>query len=221
MMYGPQQQPPQQYNAPYPPQQQPAFAPPPVVIDVGRDAKVKALIGGSVAGVIGLMAVFSALAGQTTGGAGSAVAVLVLGLIFLFIGLLPIITWRKLSRPRKLVFDAYGVRWDDPQGRPWAAPWAELSGVGISRTQQRRVKLADYIMRKTMVRLDLFPADPGFRGRHPDLEHLWEFHTVKNGYRLPLGSNPKYIPVIEHAMRQYRPAIYLGIRDEGFMVGLV
>ncbi|MEW1847553.1 hypothetical protein AB0392_57170, partial [Nonomuraea angiospora] len=125
------------------------------------------------------------------------------------------------SRPRKLVFDAYGVRWDDPQGRPWAAPWAELSGVGISRTQQRRVKLADYIMRKTMVRLDLFPADPGFRGRHPDLEHLWEFHTVKNGYRLPLGSNPKYIPVIEHAMRQYRPAIYLGIRDEGFMVGLV
>ncbi|MFI7222949.1 hypothetical protein ACIBO5_06965 [Nonomuraea angiospora] len=221
MMYGPQQQPPQQYNAPYPPQQQPAFAPPPVVIDVGRDAKVKALIGGSVAGVIGLMAVFSALAGQTTGGAGSAVAVLVLGLIFLFIGLMPIITWRKLSRPRKLVFDAYGVRWDDPQGRPWAAPWAELSGVGISRTQQRRVKLADYIMRKTMVRLDLFPADPGFRGRHPDLEHLWEFHTVKNGYRLPLGSNPKYIPVIEHAMRQYRPAIYLGIRDEGFMVGLV
>ncbi|MBB5780479.1 hypothetical protein [Nonomuraea jabiensis] len=221
MMYGPQQQPPQQFNAPYPPQQPPAFAPPPVVIDVGGDAKVKALIGGSVAGAIGLMAVFSALTGQTTGGAGSAVAVLVLGLIFLFIGLLPIITWRKLSRPRKLVFDVYGVRWDDPQGRPWAAPWAELSGVGISRTQQRRVKLADYIMRKTMVRLDLFPADPGFRARHPDMEHLWEFHTVKNGYRLPLGSNPKYIPVIEHAMRQYRPAVYLGIRDEGFMVGLV
>jgi hypothetical protein len=221
MMYGPQQQPPQQFNAPYPPQQQQAFAPPPVVIDVGGDAKVKALIGGSVAGAIGLMAVFSALTGQTTGGAGSAVAVLVLGLIFLFIGLLPIITWRKLSRPRKLVFDVHGVRWDDPQGRPWAAPWAELSGVGISRTQQRRVKLADYIMRKTMVRLDLFPADPGFRARHPDMEHLWEFHTVKNGYRLPLGSNPKYIPVIEHAMRQYRPAIYLGIRDEGFMVGLV
>ncbi|MGW6499071.1 hypothetical protein [Nonomuraea angiospora] len=221
MMYGPQQQPPQQFNAPYPPQQQPAFAPPPVVIDVGRDAKVKALIGGSVSGGLGLLAVLSALTGHTTGGSGSMVSVLVFGLIFLFIGMLPILTWRRLSRPRKLVFDAYGVRWDDPQGRPWAAPWAELSGVGISRTQQRRVKLADYIMRKTMVRLDLFPADPGFRGRHPDLEHLWEFHTVKNGYRLPLGSNPKYIPVIEHAMRQYRPAIYLGIRDEGFMVGLV
>ncbi|WP_433442980.1 hypothetical protein [Nonomuraea sp. CA-141351] len=218
MMYGPQQP---QFNTPHPPRQPPAFAPPPVVIDVGGDAKVKALIGGSVAGVIGLISIFSALTGQTTGGSGSAVVVLVLGLIFLFIGLLPIIAWRKVSRPRRLVFDGFGVRWDDPQGKPWAAPWNELSGVGISRTQQRRVKLADYLVRRTMVRLDLFPADPGFRARHPDMEHLWEFHTVKNGYRLPLGSNPKYIPVIEHAMRQYRPGIYLGIRDEGFMVGLV
>ncbi|MFD1539179.1 hypothetical protein [Nonomuraea guangzhouensis] len=219
MTYGPQQ--PQQFNVPYPQQQSPAFTPPPVVIDVGTDAKVKALIGGSVAGVIGLFAIVSALTGQVTGGGGATVVAGLFGLVFLTIGALPIITWRKLSRPRKLVFDGYGVRWDDPQGKPWSAPWAELAGVGISRTQQRRVKLADYIMRKVMVRLDLFPADPGFRARHPELEHLWEFHTVKNGYRLPLGSNPKYIPVIEQAMRQYRPAAYLGIRDEGFMVGLV
>ncbi|GAA3204684.1 hypothetical protein [Nonomuraea helvata] len=219
MMYGPQQPP---FNPSYPPRQPPpAFAPPPVVIDVGRDAKVKALIGGSVAGAIGLISIFSAFTGQTTGGSGSAVVVLILGLVFLLIGLLPIIAWRKISRPRRLVFDGFGVRWDDPQGRPWAVPWNELSGVGISRTQQRRVKLADYLIRRTMVRLDLFPADHGFRARHPDMEPLWEFHTVKNGYRLPLGSNPKYIPVIEHAMRQYRPAVYLGIRDEGFMVGLV
>ncbi|MBT2234542.1 hypothetical protein [Nonomuraea sp. NEAU-A123] len=211
----------QQFNAPYPQQQPPAFTPPPVVIDVGTDATVKALIGGSVAGVIGLFAIVSALTGQVTGGGGSTVVAGLFGLLFLAIGALPIITWRKLSRPRKLVFDGYGVRWDDPQGKPWSAPWAELAGVGISRTQQRRVKLADYVMRKVMVRLDLFPADPGFRARHPELEHLWEFHTVKNGYRLPLGSNPKYIPVIEQAMRQYRPAAYLGIRDEGFMVGLV
>ncbi|SEG99994.1 hypothetical protein SAMN05444920_114270 [Nonomuraea solani] len=225
MTYGPhpQRQPP--FNAPYPPQQMPhqppAYGPQPVVIDVGGDAKVKAVIGGSVAGVIGLFAIFSALGGLTTGGAGGAIAGGVLGLLFLFIGLLPIITWKKLSRPRKLVFDGFGVRWDDPQGRPWAVAWTELSGVGISRTQQRRVKPADYLIRKTMVRLDLFPGDQGFRQRHPEMEHLWEFHTVKNGYRLPLGSNPKYIPVIERAMGQYRPGAYLGVKDEGFMVGLV
>ncbi|MEV0998898.1 hypothetical protein [Nonomuraea sp. NPDC050202] len=217
MTYGPQRP---SSDAPYPPRQQP-FTPPPVVLDVGADAKVKALAGGSVAGVIGLIAIFSALTGQTTGGGGTAVAVGVVGLVFLGIGLLPVIAWKKVARPRRLVFDAFGVRWDDPQGRPWAVAWAELSGVGISRTRQRRVKPADYLVRRTMVRLDLFPADQGFRSRHQEMEHLWEFHTVKNGYRLPLGSTPRYIPVIERAMRQYRPGAYLGIKDEGFTVGLV
>ncbi|MER6945014.1 hypothetical protein ABT294_13410 [Nonomuraea sp. NPDC000554] len=192
-----------------------------MVIDVASSAKAKALLGGSVAGVIGLFTIFSALTGQTTGGVGTAIAVGGVGSLFLLIGLLPLITWRKLSRPRKLVFDTTGVHWDDPQGKPWTMPWRELAGVGISRTQQRRVKLADYIVRRTMVRLDLFPADSGFRDRHPEMAHLWEFHTVKNGYRLPLGSNPKYIPIIEHAMREYGPALYLGVKDEGFMVGLV
>lgn len=209
MTYGPHQP---QFNAPHPP---------PVVIDVGGDAKVKALIGGSVAGVIGVMTLYWSITGQVTGGSGGSVAGAVFALVFLSIGLLPIIAWRRLNRPRRLVFDAFGVRWDDPQGKPWAVSWAELSGVGISRTKQRRVQPADYILRKIMVRLDLFPADPGFRARHPDMEHLWEFHTVKNGYRLPLGSNPKYIPVIEEAMGRFRPAAYLGIKDEGFIVGLV
>ncbi|MEU6789386.1 hypothetical protein ABZ912_60275 [Nonomuraea angiospora] len=213
MTYGPQQP---QFSAPD--NQPSAVTPPPVVIDVGGDAKVKALIGGSVAGVIGLVSIFASFTGHTTGSRAADME-LTFGLIFLFIGLLPILAWRKLSRPRKLVFDNFGVHWDGPT--PWAAPWNELAGVSISRTRPRRVKPTDYLIRRTRVRLDLFPADPGFRTRHPGMEHLWELHTVKNGYRLPLGSNPKHIPVIEHAMRQYHPAIYLGIRDEGFMVGPV
>ena len=101
----------------------PAASPAPVVIDVAGDAKVKAMIGGAVAGAIGLLAVISALTGQTPGGSGTAVAVGIVGAIFLLIGLLPVFTWKKLARPRRLVFDAAGVRWDDPQGRPWAAAW--------------------------------------------------------------------------------------------------
>lgn len=216
MTHRPQQP---RHGAPYPSRH--SSAPPPVVIDVGRDAKVKALIGGSVSGLIGVLTTFWLLTGQVSGGTGSMVIAALLCLLFLGIGLLPIITWRRLSRPRRLVIDGYGVRWDDPQGKPWAVAWAELAGVGISRTRQRRVQLADFVTRRTMVRLDLFPADPGFRARHPEMAHLWEFHTVKNGYRLPLGSSPRYIPVVEEAMRRFRPAAYLGIRDEGFVVGLV
>ncbi|MEO3805132.1 hypothetical protein [Nonomuraea sp. B1E8] len=62
MTYGPHQ-------PPLPPQQ-PDFAPPPVVIDVGGDAKVRALIGGSVAGVIGLISIISAFTGRVEGAAG-------------------------------------------------------------------------------------------------------------------------------------------------------
>ncbi|MFD0475963.1 hypothetical protein ACFQ0B_52910 [Nonomuraea thailandensis] len=138
-----------------------------MVLDVGADTKVRALAGGAVAGVIGLVAILSALTGQTTGSEGTAVAVGLVGLVFLGIGLLPLIAWKKVARPRRLVFDAFGVRW------------------------------------------------------HQEMEHLWEFHTVENGYRLPLGSSPRHIPVIERAMRQHRPGAYLGIRDEGFTVGLV
>ncbi|MCK2215546.1 hypothetical protein MF672_017390 [Actinomadura sp. ATCC 31491] len=200
---------------PYPP------PPPPVVIDVGGDTKVRLIAGGAVAAALGLVTLVSVAAGQVTGGGGVTVAAAVLGLGFLAIGLLPVLTWRRTARPRRLILDAHGVRWDDPRGRPWAVGWAELSGVGLSRTRQRAVTLADHLVRRTMVRLDLFPADPGFRARHPEMEHLWEFHTVRNGYRLPLGSRPAYVPLIEEGMRRLRPAAYLGVKDEGFTVGLV
>ncbi|RBQ14505.1 hypothetical protein DP939_40280 [Spongiactinospora rosea] len=194
---------------------------PPVVIDVAAGARRKAVIGGSVSGVVGLIAIVSVFTGQVLGGQATYVTGFIIGLVFLLIGLLPVIAWRKLTRPRKLVFDMGGVRWDDPQGKPWAVPWHDLSAVVISRSKQPRVQPSDYVLRKIMVRLDLHPADPAFRGRHPEMEHLWEFHRVKNGYRLPLGSSPAYIPIIEGAMRAFAPGLYQGIRDEGFVGGLV
>ncbi|WP_345407649.1 hypothetical protein [Nonomuraea salmonea] len=50
-----------------------------MIIDVARDTKTKSVIGASVAGGIGLLAVVSALTGQTTGGSGAAVAVGIVG----------------------------------------------------------------------------------------------------------------------------------------------
>jgi hypothetical protein len=76
-------------------------------------------------------------------------------------------------------------------------------------------------MRRVLVRLDLFPGDPGFRERHPEMEHLWELHRVRSGYRLPLGSAPRFIPPMDEALRRYPPDIYRGVVDEGFTVGLM
>lgn len=195
---------------------------PPVVVDVGAGSGVKAVAGGVVAGGIGVLSLVAALTGDVEGGAGVAIAVGVIGAVFLLIGLLPVFTWRRITRPRKLVIEERGIRWDDPRGASWAVAWQELSAVAISRTVQRRVKLEDHLLpRKVLVRLDLFPADPGFRARHPEMEPMWEFHRVKNGYRLPLGSTPKHIEPIDRGIRAHGPDRYLGVRDEGFMIGLV
>ncbi|MEV8441315.1 hypothetical protein AB0425_28385 [Actinosynnema sp. NPDC051121] len=36
---------------------------------------------------------------------------------------------KRISRPRELVFEVQGVRWDDPAGAPWAVAWQESGAV--------------------------------------------------------------------------------------------
>ena len=205
-----------------PPQGWPHGGAVPVVADVGKTMLTRAVIGAVVAGSIGVFTLIMTIGAAFDGGGGIVFVFGLIGIVFLGIGLIPVFMWKKISRPRKLVFEPQGVRWDDPQGQPWAVPWNELAAVSISRTIERRVQLHQYLIpRKIMVRLDLFPGDSAFRQRHPEMEYMWEFHTVQNGYRLPLGSNPRFIPIIEQGMRAFAPNVYRGVVDEGFIVGLV
>ncbi|GAA2684463.1 MULTISPECIES: hypothetical protein [Actinosynnema] len=189
----------------------------PVVIDVGTRDTRKALIGGVVALVLGVMALVGAVSAYGDGEFGGGTIALVIGVVFTGIGILPIITWKKLSRPRKLVFEAPGVRWDDPQGAAWAVGWVELGAVSVSRTKEPIVSPSN-LVRRTMVRLDLFPADPaGFAARHPQMARL----ALPDGrYRLPLGDSAGLIPVMDGALRQAAGPRYRGVVDEGFSVGL-
>jgi len=203
---------------------------PPVVIDVGRTNARKAVIGATVAGALGLIAVGSAVAGAVDGGVGVAVVVGVIGLLLLVLPVGLVVRRDKVFRPQLLVFEAAGLRWDDPRGAPWAVPWSELAAVSISKHSPKQVgseSLSDKLVGATSdklvgerahVRLDLFPADPGFAGRHPEIAHLWERQGVQNGYRLPLGSNVKFIPTIAAAMGRFAPRVYRGVNaTEGFM----
>jgi hypothetical protein len=188
------------------------------------------VIGAVVAGAIGLLAVISGLAGAVDGGTGTKVAVVVVGALFLLPAILTIAMRKKAFRPRRLVFEPAGIRWDDPQGAPWAIPWRELAAVSLSKHTPMEVGVetvsdklvgaaADKIAgERGHLRLDLFPADPGFAGRHPEIAHLWQRQGVQQGYRLPLGSNMQFIPQIAAAMGQFAPQIYRGVNaTEGFM----
>jgi hypothetical protein len=70
-----------------------------------------------------------------------------------------------------------------------------------------------------------FPIGQGFGG-HPLGRFLVARHGLSrgpspNGYRFPLGSAPKHIAPIDYGVRTYAPHLYLGVRDGGFMIGLV
>jgi hypothetical protein len=190
----------------------------PVVIDIGRRDVRRVLIGGAVAGVLGVAALVGAVTAYADGeGVGGTIG-LVIGLAFTGITLGAIVNRKRISRPRKLVLEAPGVRWDDPAGAPWAVAWQELGAVRISRTRERVFHPADSVVRKTMVRLDLLPADPpAFQARHADMAHL---ARQDGAYRLPLGDAAGVVRVIEGAVLGFAPHLYRGVQDEGFVVGL-
>jgi hypothetical protein len=196
-------------------------APPPVVIDLGKNTTRKVLLGGSVAGALGILALVGAVSafvdGEPVGGSIAGV----IGIAFTGIGVMAVVKWKTISRPRKLIIEQQGIRLDDPQGMPWAVAWQDLAAISVSRTQERAVRLADALVRRTLVRVDLHPVDPQrFRPAHPTMEPLWEFHRVQNGYRLPLGDSAPMIGPIDHGLRTFAPQIYRGVLDEGFTVGL-
>ncbi|MEU7479247.1 hypothetical protein AB0A63_24895 [Lentzea sp. NPDC042327] len=196
-------------------------APAPVVLDLGKSDTRKVLLGGSLAGGLGILALIGAvtafLDGEPVGGSIAGV----IGLAFTFIGVMALVKFKTISRPRKLVIEQQGIRLDDPQGAPWAVAWQDLGAVSISRTRERAVELADALVRRTLVRVDLHPLDPPrFRAAHPTMEPLWEFHRVQNGYRLALGDSASMIAPIDAGLRTFAPQIYRGVIDEGFTVGL-
>lgn len=203
---------------------------PPVIVDVGKTNGRKAIVGAVVAGALGLTAVISGLVGAVDGGSGGVIVAMIFGLLLLALPVMLIVRKDKIFRPHRLIFEAAGLRWDDPKGAPWAVPWSELAAVSVSKHSAAQVgpeSVQDKIVGATTdkmlgerahVRLDIHPADPSFSMRHPEMAHLWERQGVKNGYRLPLGSNVKFIPVIASAMGRFAPGIYRGVNaTEGFM----
>lgn len=209
----------------------PGYSPGAIVIDVGSTDGKKAIIGAIVAGSIGLLALISGLVGATdAGGAGSIVAI-IFGILFLIPAIFVVIRRDKVFRPRKLVFEPAGLRWDDPRGAPWAIPWSELAHVSINKhkaaegpeTVSEKISGAaveKMLGERALVRLDLYPADPSYAGRHPELAHLWERQGVQGGYRMPLGSNPNFIVTIAQAMARFAPQIYRGVNATEGRIGL-
>src|SRR5690606_32527917 len=183
--------------------------PGPVIVDVGTAQARQMSVGSAVAGGIGVVAVAAALTGDVEGGTGTRVTAFLIGAVFTLIGALPLLLRRIAFRPRRLLFDSTGLRWEDPQGAPWAVGWAELAEVTLGypapATGSARLGSA--------VNLTLRPADPAFHEAHPEMEHL----AVPAGdgsrsYRVPFGHALSVVGPADRALRHYAPGVY---RREG------
>lgn len=204
-----------------------AVAPAPLVVDIGQMAGRQAVVGSVVSGAVGAIAIFAGLAGQVDGG-GEAIAVII-GVLFLIPPALVLALSKQVFRPRKLVIEAGGIRWDDPRGAPWAVPWNELAAISISKhgampvpqTMNDRIVGAatdKMLGERAHVRIDLFPADPGFGHRHPQMAPLWGRQGVQGGYRLPLGNKAALVPDIDRALTHFATGVYRGVvATEGVM----
>jgi hypothetical protein len=197
------------------------------VVDIGKMAGRQAIMGSVAAGGVGLIALIAGLAGAVEGG-GEPIAIGI-GVVFLLPVVLVVVFSQQIFRPRKLVIEPAGVRWDDPKGAPWAVPWHELAAVTVSKHSAMEVPQSandrivgaatDKVLgERAHVRLDLFPADAGFGHRHPQMAPLWGRQGVANGYRLPLGNKADLAPLLDGALRRYAPNVYRGIvATEGVM----
>ncbi|HEY8480903.1 MAG TPA: hypothetical protein VIL71_13840 [Spirillospora sp.] len=177
----------------------------PVVIDVGAVQARQMIVGSVVAGVFGLLAVAGALTGDVSGGTGTRAGVMAFGLVFCLFALLPLILRRIAFRPRRLVFDADGVRWDDPRGTTWSVGWADLAEITLTYPPPAAEggKLA------SRVNLTLRPADPAFREAHPEMEHLIVPGGHEVRYRLPLGHAQPVVGPADRALRRCAAGIYI------------
>ncbi|MEV5826339.1 hypothetical protein AB0L25_12245 [Spirillospora sp. NPDC052242] len=177
-----------------------------VTVDVADVHARQLVVGMAVAGFFGVVAIAAAVTGGVDGGTGARVAAFLIGAVFSLIGVLPLLMWRVAFRRRRLVLDASGMRWDDPDGSPWAVRWAELSRVRLSSpepdTGAPRVASA--------VNLLLYPADPEFRDAHPEMEHLAVAEAGAPGvaYRLPFGHAHRVVGPIDDGLARFAPGMY-------------
>jgi hypothetical protein len=157
------------------------------------------ILGCGVSGGIGVISVVSVFTGNVSGGTGASVAAFIIGSIFTFIGMLPLLMWRIVFRPRHLILEPEEIKWDDPRGKPWRVAWHELSGVELSIGGTRGHG----------VTIVLMPADiERFQQRHPDMAHLLRGSSPALGYRLPLGPAKRIVAPIDRALRSFARDLY-------------
>ena len=124
----------------------------------------------------------------------------------------------RQPEPNLVVVEPPGIRWSD-RDSSWAIAWTELAAVSITTSKTwggYGYALTKQAYRTVWVRVDLYPGDPGFQQRHPELEPFWEAAGARQCYRVPLGDIENELLGLDNGLRMYAQGRYHGVNDSGW-----
>lgn len=176
-------------------------------VDVSAVAFKVLLVGGGISGFLTVL--FAATLAYQGGGVGTWFWQLLCGVVFLWF----VVSARGMLSSRGFLFDRGGF-YARTRGEVFGVPWSEISAVGVGTlppVQHRRPIVPDQ-----RHALEIYPADPGFAARHPELER-WRVEEQPSmpglpgeRYRFhlpPVGRLPK---TLESAVQSVAPSKWVG-----------
>jgi hypothetical protein len=182
----------------------PPAAQPQQRIDVGSTIAWQALVGGALAGVVGVLAYLAAFG--VLAGTGSTAAFLVVGTPFLLIGLASLLSIPVVVRRRWVVIDHETFTWADPTETSFTVGWNELANVSVEI-----ITVPSATVSRHSVHVWLVPSDDAdFAGRHPELKSFGE----DGRYVLRLGDVVGPAKAIAAACQSAAPSsVWQGVSD--------
>lgn len=143
---------------------------------------------------------------------GGIVAV-VMGLLSTGLGVFLLAIWWRSRGNNRLVVDSGGITLDHTKRQRFQVAWREVGAVGLSWFERSRPRTPYIVHRFCLV--DLYPADSGFRARHPEMEQYWGVGGIEEGYRVTFGTG-NHLNVLDAAFRRLVPRLYLGVGPAAF-----
>ncbi len=179
-------------------------------IEVGTQLAWQALIGGALAGLLGVLAYLAAF--DVLSATGATATFLLIGTPFLLIGLATLLSIPVVVRRRWVVIDQEGLGWADPGGTSFAIGWHELASASLEIVSVPSASLSRHSVQLQLTPLD----DTGFAGRHPQL-------SGKDGhYVLQLGDVVGPAKAIAAACQKSAPAgVWQGVSERRGTLGLI
>ncbi|HZX02031.1 hypothetical protein [Kribbella sp.] len=185
----------------------PPAAEPQQRIDVGTQIAWQAIVGGALAGLLGVLAYLAAFG--VLASTASRTAFLVVGTPFLLIGLATLLSIPVVVRRRWVVIDRETFTWADPTETSFTLAWSELASVSIEIAT-----VVSATVNRHSVHVELVPADAD---RHPELKAF-----AKDGrYVLRLGDVVGPAHAIANACQRVAPAgVWQGVAERAGTLGI-